>query len=40
MGDVALLDVFSGSADLASRILEQSLALGAVHLAEGLAGSA
>src|SRR5260370_25296766 len=34
VGDVAFLDVFGRSADLASRILEQCLALSGVHFPE------
>ena len=37
IGDVPPLNVFGGCADLAGRVLEQSLALSGVHLAEEIA---
>src|SRR3984893_4797521 len=37
IGDVPPLNVFGGCADMAGRVLEQSLALSGVHLAEEIA---
>ena len=37
IADVALLDMFGGPADLASRVFEQRLALSGVHLAKQIA---